>query len=317
MKASVIVLSWNGMEYLGDCLDAVLSQDCPDFEVIVVDNGSSDGSADFVGQQYPQVRLIRNARNLGFAGGNNVGLRAATGDVLILLNQDTVVQSGWLEALIEAFDESGTGVVGCKILYPDGKTIQHAGGYFDWPIGLAFHYGCDEEDRGQYEHPREVEYVTAAAMGIRRSVLRKVGYLDETFFPGYFEDLDFCRRVQGAGYRVLYRPEASVIHHESRSFAQTLRSKPYTVFQGRFRFIFKHHTPEQIVGEFILFQLSRLPQMGGIELRALVLSCVDALLMWPSIASRRELDHHLTDWVIQEMRDLMDQAVLQERQTFG
>jgi GT2 family glycosyltransferase len=317
MKASVIVLSWNGMEYLADCLDAVLSQDYCDFEVIVVDNGSADGSPDFVGQHYPQVRLIRNARNLGFSGGNNVGLRAATGDVLILLNQDTVVQSGWLEALVEGFQESEVGVAGCKILYPDGRTIQHAGGYFDWPIGLAFHYGCDEEDRGQYEHLREVEYVTAAAMGVRRSVLRDVGYLDEAFFPGYFEDLDFCRRVQAAGYRVLYLPQASLIHHESRSFAQTLRSKPYAVFRGRFRFIFKHYAPEQTVHEFIPFQLSRLPQMGGVELRALVLSCTDALLMWPSIASRRQLDHQVIDWVIREMRDLMDQAVLQERQTFG
>ena len=98
MKASVIVLSWNGMDYLEDCLKAVLSQDYAGFEVIVVDNGSTDGSADLVAERFPQVQLIRNERNLGFAAGNNVGLQAATGDVLILLNQDTVVQPGWLAA---------------------------------------------------------------------------------------------------------------------------------------------------------------------------------------------------------------------------
>jgi GT2 family glycosyltransferase len=317
MNASVIVLSWNGMAYLADCLDAVLSQEYPDFEVIVVDNASIDGSADFVEEQYPGLRLIRNDRNLGFAGGNNVGLQAATGDVLVLLNQDTVVQSGWLEALMEAFSEREVGVAGCKLLYPDGQIIQHAGGYFDWPIGLAYHYGCDEEDQGQYDQSRVVEYVTAAAMGIRRTVLEDVGYLDEDFFPGYFEDLDFCRRVQEAGYRVLYLPRATVIHYQSRSFSRTLRGKPYLVFRGRFRFIFKHYAPEQILDEFIPLQLSRLPQMGGIELRALVLSCADALLMWPSVASRRGLKREVTERVISEMRDLMDQGILQERQTFG
>ena len=317
MRASVIVLSWNGIEYLADCLEAVLSQGYPDLEVIVVDNGSTDGSASFVAERYPQVRLIRNERNLGFAAGNNCGLRVATGDVLVLLNQDTVVQSGWLAALVDAFADETVGVGGAKILYPDGETIQHAGGYFDWPLGLSFHYGCGERDAGQYGKVREVEYVTAAAMAIRRTVLAAVGLLDEGFFPGYFEDLDLCRRARAAGYRVVYAPDAVVIHHESGSFSQTVRGKPFLVFRNRFYFIFKYYSAAQIAEEFVPHQVSRLPGMGRIELRALVLSCVDALLMWPRVARARGLDHAAIGQVIDGLRLLLDRSVLQERQTFG
>jgi GT2 family glycosyltransferase len=317
MKASVIVLSWNGMDYLEACLNAVLSQDYPDFEIIVVDNDSVDGSANFVAERYPQVQLIRNERNLGFAAGNNVGLRAAAGDILVLLNQDTAVQPGWLAALATTLEDETVGIVGCKILYPDGETIQHAGGYLDWPLGLSFHHGCEERDTGQYDQARDVEYVTAAAMGIRRSVLATTGPFDEGFFPGYFEDADLCFRAQAAGYRVVYTPDAVVVHHESGSFERTLHGKPYLVFRSRFRFIFKHYTPAQIAEEFVPHQVSRLPDMGGIELRALVLSCTDGLLMWPAIAHARRLDREATDQVIRGVRLLLDRAVLQERRTFG
>lgn len=250
MRASVIVLSWNGMEYLESCLDAVLSQDYPDFEVIVVDNASTDGSADFVAEHYPQVRLIRNERNLGFAAGNNIGLRAATGDVLLLLNQDTVVQPGWLAALVSALEDERVGVAGCKILYPDGETIQHAGGRIEWPLGLAHHYGQGENDAGQWDTPRPVEYVTGAAMAFRRDVLDRVGLLDDDFWPGYFEDADFCRRVQQAGYEVWYVPEATLAHFESTSHSDPL-STWEAHHRGRLRFVLKHTPPNQFLTQFV------------------------------------------------------------------
>lgn len=125
---SAIVLSWNGKKYIADCLDALLAQDYAHLELLVVDNGSTDGTPELVAEQYPLVTLIRNGRNLGFAPGNNIGLRAATGDLLVLLNQDTRVQPGCLAALAATFADPSIGVAGCKLLYPDG-TIQHAGGY--------------------------------------------------------------------------------------------------------------------------------------------------------------------------------------------
>jgi len=317
MIVSVVVVSWNGAEYLKGCLDALLDQDYADLEVIVVDNASSDGSDSLVEEHYPDVRLIRNERNLGFATGNNVGLRVTRGELVVLLNQDTVVQPNWLETLVGAFDDDAVGVAGCKIIHPDDRTIEHAGGYFTWPLGLAFHHGDGEEDQGQYDELREVEYVTAAAMAIRRSVLQRVGLLDEGFYPGYFEDLDFCRRARETGFRIVYVPRAVVIHHRSSSFSQTVQGKPYAVFRGRFRFILKHYDPAEITDQFVPFQLSRLPQMGGHELRALALSCTDAQVMWPSIASARQFGDDKFDRVVCALRELTDSAVLQERRTFG
>jgi GT2 family glycosyltransferase len=249
MKVSVIVLVWNGLQYLPACLDALLDQEYADCEIVVVDNASTDGSADFVTQRYPQVRLIRNQRNLGFAAGNNVGLGAATGDVLVLLNQDTIVRPGWLRGLVQALERPEVGVVGCKILYPDAETIQHAGGWIEWPLGSAHHYGQRERDTGQWDVPRAVEYVTGAAMAFRRDVLEKAGFLDEAFWPGYFEDTDFCLRARQAGYEVWYAPQATLIHLESASHTNQL-SMWEAHHRGRLRFVLKHVSPDQFLAQF-------------------------------------------------------------------
>jgi GT2 family glycosyltransferase len=249
-KASVIVLSWNGIEYLGPCLDAVLSQDFADFEVIVVDNGSSDGSASFVAEHYPQVSLIRNERNLGFAAGNNVGMRAATGDVLVLLNQDTEVSDGWLEALVGTLADPTVGIVGCKLRYPDG-TIQHAGGYLHGLRGGTEHVGRHEVDDGKFDRLAEVDYACAAAMAIRRTARELIGPLDEAFFPAYYEDVDWSFRARAAGLRVVYQPSAVVTHHEcSTTVDPSSHERQFAAHQGRLRFVFKHFSVERLLHEF-------------------------------------------------------------------
>jgi len=154
VPASVIIPVWNGRRYLGPCLDALLAHSYPDLEIVAVDNASEDGSAEFLAERYPQVRLVRLDRNTGFAGACNVGLGAAHGDVLVLLNQDTQVQAGWLAALVAVLGQDRVGIAGCKILYPDGQTIQHAGGWIEWPLGLSHHWGRGERDFGQWNEPR-------------------------------------------------------------------------------------------------------------------------------------------------------------------
>jgi GT2 family glycosyltransferase len=255
LSASVIVLAWNGMGYLEACLDSVLSQTYGNFEVIVVDNGSSDGSPDFVSQNYPQVKLIRNERNLGFAAGNNVGLRVATGDIMVLLNQDTRVQSGWLAALIDTFSDPEIGLVGCKLLYPNG-TIQHAGGFLHIPRLESGHIGRHQHDDGQFDQVREPEFVTAAALGISRTALATVGPLDEEFSPAYYEDIDWCYRIRGEGFRVLYQPQAVAIHHESTSTESSSDAQKLALSRGRLRFVFKHHSLDRLVNEFIPAELA-------------------------------------------------------------
>ncbi|MEM4724494.1 MAG: glycosyltransferase family 2 protein [Candidatus Hadarchaeum sp.] len=250
MKASVIVLAWNGMDYLEPCLNAVFAQDYPDFEVIVVDNGSTDGSADFVAERFPQARLIRNERNLGYAAGNNVGLRAATGDVLVLLNQDTEVRPGWLRALVEALDDPTVGIVGCKLLYPDG-TIQHAGARLADVRGSPEHIGHHEPDQGQYDQPRDVEFVTGAALGLTRLTLDRVGYLDEGFAPAYYEDVDWCYRAREVGLRTVYTPDAVAVHFESASRDHISDYFHRLAFHhGRLRLLLKHKPLDWLEQEF-------------------------------------------------------------------
>lgn len=250
VQASVIIPVWNGVSYISDCLDALLKQTHSDWEIIVVDNASTDGSADFVAQRYPQVRLMRNQANLGFSGGCNVGIKAARGDVLILLNQDTCVAPDWLETLCAAVQEPEIGIVGCKVLYPDGQTIQHAGGGFEWPLALAHHYGQGERDDGQWDIPRQVEYVTGAAMAFRRSLVEHIGMLDEGFWPGYFEDGDYCLRASEAGYRIWYAPQAILVHQETSSITNKAAvGRAYD--RGRLRFLLKHIPPQRFLDEFI------------------------------------------------------------------
>ncbi|RMF02725.1 MAG: glycosyltransferase family 2 protein [Chloroflexi bacterium] len=237
--ASVIILSYNGLAYLGPCLSAVLKQDYPNFEVIVVDNGSTDGSAELVAEQFPQVKLIRNDYNMGFAGGNNVGLRAATGDVLVLLNQDTVVDEGWLTALVKSLQDPTVGIVGCKIRYPNG-AIQHAGAYISETRGVVSHIGRNEADTGQYDQPQDVELVTGAALALSRQTLLKIGPLDEGFAPAYYEDCDWCFRARAAGLRVYYNPQASLVHYESTTTRADNYLQKTTHHYGRLRFLLKH-----------------------------------------------------------------------------
>ncbi|MGB9776071.1 MAG: glycosyltransferase family 2 protein [Anaerolineae bacterium] len=317
MKASVIIPVWNGREYLPACLDALLAQDYLDFEVIVVDNASTDGSADLVAEKYPQVRLIRNAQNLGYAGGCNAGLKVARGDVLVLLNQDTVVQRGWLCTLVEALQKPEVGIVGCKILYPDGKTIQHAGGWIEWPLGLAHHYGQGEQDEGQWDEPRQVDYVTGAAMAFRRDVMEKVGRLDEEFWPGYFEDSDFCFRGREMGYEVWYVPSARVFHVEGIFIRNPAEHSLFNE-RGRLRFVLKHMHPCHFLQEFIPAEKkshsSATQTLDGDPLR---LAYLEAIPMAARILPRRwNADKQTVEAVLIALQSLYHFPVFEAREEF-
>ncbi|CAG0995499.1 partial N-acetylglucosaminyl-diphospho-decaprenol L-rhamnosyltransferase, partial [Anaerolineae bacterium] len=205
---SVIIPIWRGRAYIPACLESVTQQANVRVEIIAVDNASGDGAAEWIGEQYPHVHVIRNPVNLGFAGACNLGMRAAHGDLLLLLNQDTRMKPGCLLGIQQAFDNPDVGVVGCKIFYPDSQIIQHAGGRVDWPLGLTHHWGYREPDAEVWNVAKTVDYVTGAALAFRRDILTRVGMLDEGFWPGYFEDVDFCLRVRKAGYQVLYEPRA-------------------------------------------------------------------------------------------------------------
>lgn len=246
LKVSVIVLSLNGEKVIGNCLESLLKTNYPDLEFIVVNNGSTDSTADIVAKYYPPVKLINLSKNLGFAGGNNRGLSQATGDILILLNDDTTVHPDWVKELIQVMNnDSQIGIAGCKIYYPDGKTIQHAGGYIN-SHGLSNHYGKGEPDNIKYNIIRDVDYVMGAAFAIKRELINKLGLLDEKYYPIYFEETDYCYRARKMGYRVLYVPNSIIYHHEAQSTVMFSAGFFYKYHKNRLRFMLLNFSNQQL-----------------------------------------------------------------------
>jgi len=175
----------------------------------------------------PQVTLLRAGRNLGFAGGNNLGIRKAQGDIIVLLNDDTEVAPDWLSVARRSIESlPDWGILGAKLLYPDKTTIQHAGGTIQ-PNALTQHIGNGEIDIGQYDTIKQCDYVTGAAFFIRREVVDTIGLLDEGYFPIYFEEVDYCFRARAAGYEVYYVPGIKVLHYESRTTKKLSRGFLY------------------------------------------------------------------------------------------
>jgi GT2 family glycosyltransferase len=211
--ASVIIVNYNGCRFLEDCLRAVLDQELGEpFEVTLVDNGSTDNSVAYVRRAFPTVGVIEARRNLGFAGGNNLGIGAARGRYIVLLNNDTQVRAGWLKALVAAAEQNpGAGAIAAKLLFVDpANTIQNAGSLL-LSDGSGADRGFREPDRGQYDTAEEVFGACGASVLYRRQMLEDVGVFDETFFM-YYEDTDLNWRMRLRGWSVLYEPDAVVDH---------------------------------------------------------------------------------------------------------
>ena len=207
---SVIVLNYNGKGFLNSCLSSLASQTYSDFEVIVVDNGSRDGSPEYIEENYPWVRLAKNDENLGFAGGTNVGIRAAKGEFIITLNNDSRADSRFIEELIKPMADPEVGVCAAKMLFPDGRI--NSAGICISRSGAAWDRGMFEPDRGQYEFVEEVFGACAGAALYRREMMDEIGLFDEDFFL-YLEDVDLAFRARLAGWKCIYVPGARVIHH--------------------------------------------------------------------------------------------------------
>jgi GT2 family glycosyltransferase len=211
--ASVVIPNWNGAHHLPVCLEALQAQTYSQLDVIVVDNGSTDGSQALVKEQYPEVRLLALARNLGLTGGNNAGFRAAEGDILISLNNDTEAEPFFVEALVKALlDHPEAGMAASKMLLFDRRDTIHSAGDGYGVDGIPFNRGVWQQDEGQFDEPGWIFGGCGGAVAYRRAMLDDVGPFDESFFM-YCEDVDLSWRAQLAGWRCWYTPEA-VVHHK-------------------------------------------------------------------------------------------------------
>lgn len=230
--ATVIIPVYNNVLDTLLCLASVLElEERHSFDVIVADDGSTDATAALITTIGEKVRYVRQPRNLGFLGNCNAAAALAQGKTIILLNNDTLVFSGWLDGLLDPIATlSGVGLVGSKLINWDG-TLQEAGGIF-WRDGSAWNFGRNQDARAPgFNYLKDVDYCSGASIAVPASIWREVGGFDQTYSPAYCEDSDLAFRLREAGYRTLYSPLSEVVHHEGRSHGRDVTSgiKAYQV----------------------------------------------------------------------------------------
>jgi GT2 family glycosyltransferase len=241
---AVIVLTWNGQRHTMACLRSLATMSVTPTQVIVVDNGSTDGTPMAVRLQFPGVTVLENGENLGFAAANNRGICHALAhgaDYIWLLNNDTVVAPDCLSALLAvAESDPKIGMVGPKIYYYDKPDrLQSAGGWISWhPFGTHL-IGEGEADQGQYDQIREVDFASGCAWMVKRQAIEAIGLLDPDFFA-YYEDPDWGMRMRRAGFRVVYVPQAQVWHKGCVSSNSNLPLREYYNHRNKLLFVRKH-----------------------------------------------------------------------------
>jgi GT2 family glycosyltransferase len=255
MKLSIIILCWNDLKVIGDCLRSIYATThTTEFEIIVSDNGSTDGSIEFIRTNYPDVHLIENGRNLRFARANNVGIRVSRGEYILILNPDTILHEGTIDKVIAIADKHPeAGGFGCRVLNSDG-TYQACIRPFpslrsEWIAALRlgflghisewFSPGIYVGWKGETE--RTIGWPAGCFILLRGDLLKQLGGFDEQFFY-YHEDMDLCNRVWKAGYTVLYTPEATLTHLGGHSTSKRFPPLGFALDGQvtRYRYFYKH-----------------------------------------------------------------------------
>jgi GT2 family glycosyltransferase len=264
---SIVIVNYNTLGLLRDCLNSVMQTEGRDCQLIVVDNASADGSTDMVANEFADVLLVRNSQNVGFAKANNQGIKFAEGKYILLLNSDTIVRSGAIRIMSEFLDSDSTvGGVACKLLNEDG-TIQASVGDRPGPMLLLFRLlGVSRlisDDRTRQwlagtfgfllgrtvrsyltpyaadRSPVEVESISAACLMLRKDAVEQVGVLDERFFM-YLEDMDYCIRLRQAGWKLYYLPQGEIVHLAGASSGGRMRNFSVHSYRALFYFYRKH-----------------------------------------------------------------------------
>jgi len=240
-RVSIIVVAYNAAKYIDACVTS-LERAGGYHEIIVVDQASSDGTPDLVERHVPAVQLIRAGANLGFAAGNNLGARAASGDVLALFNPDAFATAGWLQPLVAALAGS-VGIASPKVyrgLPGEATIIDSAGCDLEFPIGEGPPRGYLEPDDGRFDEPALVAYASGAAMVIRRDLYEMLGGLDESFFC-YCEESDLCWRARMRGIASAYVPASTVYHVGSANLGSRSAQKLYFQTRNRIRMCLQNY----------------------------------------------------------------------------
>ncbi|RPJ57189.1 MAG: glycosyltransferase family 2 protein [Acidobacteria bacterium] len=279
MRLSVVIVSWNTRELLRNCLLTVVSEskrlEPASVEVFVVDNGSTDGTVEMIRENFPSTTLIANRENIGFAAANNQALTRSNGDYVLLLNPDTELRPDALGRMVRFLDlRMYVGAVGPLLVSPDGSMQESC---FPRPTLFREFWRLLYLDRllrlAAYpmatwglERPRDVETVQGACILMKRSVLDKIGLLDPNFFI-YTEEIDLCRRIRSAGWRIYWLPAATVVHHGGQSTRQAASAMFIELYRSKLHYFRKHYG-----------------WTGGIVYKLILLICILPRLVLPPVA---------------------------------
>jgi hypothetical protein len=243
---SIIVINYNGLRYCEDCFGSIRGLNYPNYEVIIIDNSSTDGSVAYVREEFPEVRIIELDQNFGFAKANNIGVDFARGDYLFFLNQDTVVEKDCLNELIRAMElDPQIGICGGKMMFWSEKKVINSTGLIINNICFAWDRGSFELDLGQYDEDTDVVSISGGAMLIRKDLFNNLGRFDSKYFM-YYEDLDLGLRTWLSGYRVVFVPKA-IIYHKMQYSHNNYHHFEYMDHRNRLRTILKNISLQNLI----------------------------------------------------------------------
>jgi GT2 family glycosyltransferase len=254
MKLSIVIICWNDLKVIKDCLDSIYKTTrSTDFEVIISDNGATDGSIEFIRRTYPTARIVENGANLGFAKGNNRGIQVSSGEYVLILNPDTIIHEGALDKWIQFADQHPeAGAFGCRVLNPDG-SYQHPARPFPtiwryWimalyirPLAYLSNWFISDIYTGwDGDTERTVDWQCGCCVMFRGGLLKSLGGFDEQFFYQY-EESDLCRRVWQTGNTILYTPTVSITHLGGQSVNRFPIRFVLESYRNRYRYFYKHY----------------------------------------------------------------------------
>ena len=260
MDLSIIIVNYKTEELTSNCVDSIIKSNTKglDYEVIVIDNDSQDGSIEAIEKQFPEVTIIKNTENQGFSKANNIGIKESSGDYVLLLNSDTIVEQNTLKGAIDFIkDHKHIGALGCKVLLPSGKLDPACKRSFPTPLNGLFHslnldtafpdnvhFGAYNLTYVDENKTCSIDCIMGAFMLVPRTVINQVGPLDEDFFM-YGEDIDWCYRIKNAGYQVMYYPEIRIFHHKKASGIGKRNPKVIAAFYDSMTIFYNKHYQEK------------------------------------------------------------------------
>jgi GT2 family glycosyltransferase len=255
---SIIIVSWNALHHLKTYFPSVAATNYPHFEIILADNASTDGSKQWIRDNYPNTKIAEFDKNYGYCGGNNRAVPHTKGNILVFLNNDVRVEPDWLDKLADCFQENqDVAAVQPKMLWDkDSNYFEYAGGaggfidQFGYPFCRGRIFDTLEEDQGQYDNESDIFWASGAALAVRKKLFEEIGPFDEDF-EFHMEEIDLCWRLWNNGYRVRYCPESTVYHLGGGSLPMNSPRKLYYNYRNNLRMIWKNSSTHSISWQFM------------------------------------------------------------------